>query len=416
MAVGMTNNKAMEQNMGKKDAELINDTYKKTLFKIYAYKFLSWFHMFSAVIIPFFTGWANLSIFKITVLESWCMLCMLIFEIPSGGIADYLGRRKTMLIGLVVQASGFAVYVSMPNFYVYMLGEALIALGFALISGTDEAFIYDTLKSFGKEQEAKKIFGRSESMGLAGIMIAGPLGGIIAQSLGLQYPMLLMFVPLAAAFIILLTLKEPLADERRKERKSYIGTIKSGVAVFYRHKVLKILAADLVVITTMGFLILWLYQIMLKEAGVEILFYGVVNTAIVAFEIVLLNSYGVLEKLLGSKKRLLFISALVIGIMYLVSGLTTFLPVMIIAILIIGGFSMTRRPLLIGYINKYIPSEERATTISSISMLISLSKMIAFTLIGFIIDKVSLKAALIILGVITIAFSLLSKVEEEHLE
>ncbi len=379
--------------MDKKNSDLRNEAYKKVLHKIYIYKFTSWFHMFSPVLIPFFTGWAKLSIFKITILESWCMLCMLLVEIPTGGIADYLGRKKTMQMGLVVQALGFAVYVSMPNFYVYMLGEALVAIGFSLISGTDEAFIYDTLKSLGKEDEAKKVFGRAESMGLAGIMVAAPTGSIIAQKFGLQYPMLLMFVPLVIGFVILFFLKEPLAEERNKERKNFMGTIKSGVAVFYRHRVLKILAADLVVITTMGFVMLWLYQMMLKEAGVNILFYGVVNTGIVIFEIVLLNSYGVLEKLIGSKKRLLSISAFVIGIMYLVSGFTVFFPVTILAIFLIAGFAMTRRPLLISYLNKYIPSEERATTISSMSMLVSLSKMVAFPIVGFIIDNVSLKAA-----------------------
>jgi MFS family permease len=401
--------------MDSKTAMTSKDTYKKVLLKIYIYKLFAWFHMFSAVLIPFFTGWAKLSIFQITVLESWCMLCMLIFEIPSGAVADYLSRKRTLQIGLGIQALGFAVYVSMPNFYIYLLGEALIALGFSFISGTEEAFIYDTLKGFDRESESKKVFGRAESMGLAGIMIGAPIGSVIAQKFGLQYPMLLMFIPLTAAFFMLCLLREPMAAERKKENRSYFKILKNGVAVFYRHKTLKILAADLVVISTMGFLMLWLYQMMLSETGVKILFFGLVNTAIVVFEIILLNIYGSFEKLLGSKKRLLFASGMIIGTMYVISGFIKFVPVMIIAILSIGGFAMTRRPLLISYMNKYIKSEERATTISSISMLVSLSKMIAFPLIGFTIEKISLQAALIILGIITIVFTLLSKVEEKHL-
>lgn len=390
--------------------------YKNALRKIYIFKFFAWFHMFSAILIPFFTGWAKLTVFQLTLLESWCMLCMLLFEIPTGAVADFIGRKYSLQAGLIIQALGFAIYVSMPNFYIYMLGEAIVALGFSLISGTEEAFIYDTLKSHNRESDSKKVFGRAESFGLAGIMTAAPLGSFIAHGLGLHYPMLLMFVPLSIAFVLLFFMKEPMPTaDSTKERSKYIDILKNGVTIFYTHGILKILALDLVIITTMGFLMIWMYQLMLGRAGVPILYFGVVNTILVAFEIVLLNSYSRLEKLLRSKRRLIFLSAIIIGIMFIVGGLSRFIPVVIVVILSVGGFAMTRRTLMINYMNKYIPSERRATIISSVSMLVSLSKMIFFPIVGFIIDKVSLNAALISLGVITIIFAIFSKVREEHL-
>ena len=389
--------------------------YKSVLFKIYAYKFFAWFHMFSAIIIPFFTEWAHLSILEFMLLESWCMLCMFIFEIPTGGIADYIGRKNTLQIGLLIQAIGFGVYVSMPNFYIYMLGEAIVALGFSLTSGAEEAFIYDTLKSFDKESESKKVFGRAESFGLAGIMTGAPFGSLLAQNMGLQYPMLFMFIPFAVAFVLLVLLKESKVKGSKHEKRSYIEIVKKGTLIFYKHGVLKILAADLVLISTMGFLMIWLYQLMLKEAGVNLLFFGLVNTCIIITEIILLNSYIKLEKLLKSKKRLIFLSALLIGVMFIIGSLTRYMPVVILVILTVCSFAMTRRTLMVNYMNKYIPSEERATVLSSISMLISFGKMLFFPLVGFFIEKISLSVVLMSLGIITLIFAFISKVEEEHL-
>lgn len=394
---------------------MTNQSYKTTTRKIYAYKYIAYFHMFSPILIPFFTQWAKLSIFQFMLLEAWCMLCMFIFEIPSGAVADYLGRKNTMITGLTIQAMGFIIYVSFPNFYVYMLGEAVLALGFSLISGTEEAFIYDTLKNYDKESDSKIVFGRAESFGLAGIMTAAPLGSLLAHKAGLSKPLFFMFVPIGIAILILLTMKEPLVKGKQKEKSSYIKIIKGGVSIFYKNSTLKILAMDMVFITTMGFLMIWLYQLMLEEAGVELLFYGFVNTLMVVFEIILLNTYGKLEKLLKSKKRLLFLSSLLIGIMFIVGGITRFIPIVVMVILVVGGFSLTRKVLMMSYMNKFIPSEERATVISSSTMFISFTKMVFFPLVGLVTEKISLSVVLIALGVITIIFSFISRVEEKHL-
>jgi MFS family permease len=343
------------------------------------------------------------------------MFCMLLLEIPTGVVADYFGRKCSIQLGLIFQTLGFVIYVSMPNFYIYMLGEAMVAIGFSLVSGADEAFIYDTLKSFNKESESKKIFGRVESTGFAGAMIAAPLGSFLAQKLGLQYPMLFMFIPLCLALITISLLKEPAFEEANRKKESYTSIMKNGIQFFYKHKILRILASDVIVITTTGFLMLWLYQFMLKQAGMSILFFGLVNTFIFIVEIILINNYIRLEKLLRSKRRVISLSAVLIGVMLIVGGLTDFLPVVIIVILTVCGFAMTRRTLMVNYMNKYIPSEKRATVISSVSMLISIGKMISFPLVGIIIEKLSLDWALIILGSLTLIFAFISKVEEKHL-
>lgn len=160
---------------------------------------------------------------------------------------------------------------------------------------------------------------------------------------------------------------------------------------------------------------LWLYQIMLKDLGVNVAYFGIVNAVFTGLEILLLNNYSNLEKILKSRKRLIFWGSIIIGAMLLIGGFLKSVWVAIIVILTVISICMTRRTLTINYINKYIPSENRATVISCVSMLISLCKMLLFPVVGLIIDKTSANVVLIGLGIFVLIFAVTSRVEERHL-
>ena len=103
--------------------------------------------------------------------------------------------------------------------------------------------------------------------------------------------------------------------------------------------------------------------------------------------------------------------------MFLVGGVSLafqLLPLMLVAIVLIIAFGMTRAPLLISYMNKHIPSQERATVLSTINMFQTLSFVIVYPLVGFSVDW-SLTMTLIFLGIAGIGFSLISRVKEEYL-
>ncbi|MDY6966010.1 MAG: MFS transporter [Halobacteriota archaeon] len=388
-------------------------TFESNLWKVYLFKFFISLHFIGGVIVPFFTDWGGISFTQVMILQSWFMLWIFLFEIPTGTVADYFGRKHSLALAAIVNSIAAIVYASTPNFYIFLLGEVLWALSEALISGASEAFVYDTLIIIDEEERSKKVFGRVESFGLSGMMIAAPVGSVIAAQFGLRAPMLLLFIPFTIAFIIALTFKEP-EMRREVERKSYFSILRKGVKFFYEDKILKILALDMVFIFSISHFMIWLYQPMLKQAGVGIAYFGIVGAGFVASEILIMNNYERLEYILGSKKRLIFFSSVITGIMFVLGGLTTSIPVVLMAIFLGGGFGLSRKPLFISYMNKYIPSGERATVISTISMLISFALVIANPIIGLSVDW-SLNYTLIILGSAAIVFSFISKVEEDHL-
>jgi len=387
--------------------------YKANIRKIYVFKFFVSLHFIGGVLVPFFTDWGGINFTQVMILQSWFMLWIFLLEIPTGTVADYLGRKQSLILASGVNLIAALVYASIPNFYIFLLGEFLWAMSVALLSGAEEAFIYDTLKKIGESKKSKKIFARIESFGLAGIMAAAPIGSIIASQFGLRAPMLLLVIPFSIALLIALSFKEPKIIRNLKSER-YINILKDGLKFFYKNKILKILAIDMVFIGSIAYFMIWLYQPMLKQANINIAYFGIVHAAFVASQILIMNNYERLEKIFGSKKRLIFLSAAITGVMFIIGGLTTSIPIILLVVIIGGGFGLSRRPLFVSYINKYIPSTKRATVLSTISMYRRFALVFVNPAVGLLVDW-SLNYTLIILGVAALIFSFISKVEEEHL-
>ena len=127
-----------------------------------------------------------------------------------------------------------------------------------------------------------------------------------------------------------------------------------------------------------------------------------------------MNNYERLEKLFGSKKRLIFVGAFSTGLFFIIGGLTSYLPVILVVIIIGGGIGMSREPLFASYMNKHIKSSNRATVLSSITMIRKFILIIVNPAVGFMVDW-SLGYTLIILGTMAVVFSLVSKVDEDYL-
>ncbi len=386
---------------------------RANVWKMQLFRFVGSLHFIGGVLMPFFTDWGGLNYTQTLVLQSWFMLWVFCLEIPTGTIADVFGRKASLLLGLVANIGGVLAYSFVPNFYVFMFAEFLWALASALFSGADEALLYDSLKEAGQEKSSKKVLGRYYSFGLVGIMIAAPIGGLIAATLGLRYTMLLMILPFSLAFLIGLTLKEP-KKVHEDESVKFLQTLISGVKQLSHNRILRLLAFDSVAIRSLAFMVIWVYQPVLLDRGLAIGLLGVVHACLSGIQIPVLNAFGHLERLTGSKKRYLIFSALIPGIAFVLIGLFRSLVVTIPLLVVITGLGLTRHVLFNNYMHKYIGSSQRATVMSTIGMLSRLASGLLYPVVGLLMDY-SLTATLLVLGAVTVAVSLISGVEEFHL-
>jgi len=388
-------------------------SFKSNIWKMYAFRFLISMHFFSAVLIPFFLDYGNISFTKVMLLQSWFAFWSFILEIPTGTIADYFGRKTSLVLGALFTGLAALAYIIYPNIYIFLLAEFLFAMSLALMSGSDDALIYDSLKKIGKEHKSKKIFANISSYQIAAIAVSAPIGSLIAGHFGVRWAMGAVVIPSILALVIGLTLKEP-KTKRKIESKRYLNIMVGGVKYLKAHKILKILAFDNVGVTVMAFFVIWTYQLKLIELGIPIVFFGFVHAIIAISQVAVMQNFSGLEKLLKSKKRYLLFSAIITGVFFIVLGLSKEPILAIISITIIAGFGLSRQRLFASYMNKYIESHNRATVISSIMMLKRFSRMIIYPIIALLVEW-SLMYTFIILGAATIIITYFSKVEEEHL-
>ncbi|MBN1785957.1 MAG: MFS transporter [Candidatus Methanofastidiosa archaeon] len=386
---------------------------KSNITRMYVFRFLLSMHFIGGVLVPFMTDWGHISFTQIMLLQSFFMISIFALEVPTGAIADYLGRRTTIIISAIINGVAALVYSSYPSFYVFMVGEFLWALAHALLSGADEALVYDSLKSEGMERESKRIFGRITSSTLAALMVSAPIGSIIAATLGLRYTMMFLSAPCFLAAVVGIGFTEPECGMEERGR-DYLGTIRSGMAYFRDHRALKILAFDSIAVGNMVYMLIWAYQPILRELNVPIFYFGFVQSAMTAIQIVFLNNFGRIEGILGSKKRYVVFSAIVPGIALIALSANYHISSTVILILVISGLGFTRSVLFQSYFNKFIESDNRATVLSTISMLSVFVRAVTYPLFGMLVEW-SLRNAIFIIGALTMLFTALSRVREEHL-
>ncbi len=389
---------------------------RHNLWKMQAIRLLFWMHFFSSVLVPFVRDWGGISFTQIFTLNAWFMFCNFLLEVPTGTIADRFGRKISLALGGFVAALGYLTYASVPRFEVFLLAELILAMSFTLMSGADEALVYDTLDELGQRDQAKRVFARLESFKLAGIISGALLGGGIAAALGLRAPMLLGAVPAVACGCLALTLKEPRSDGTTRSSRSYTELLRGGVRYFAAHATLRVLALDMIGSAALAWLIIWMYQPQLERVGIPLPFFGVVHAAMCVGQILVLSNMERVEEWSGGRRHYLVVSAVLPGIAYIGLAFAGSPIAVVAAVVLAAAVGLSRPVLFLGYMNEHIPSEQRATVLSTISMLRTLAVAVVNPLAGWVIDWQGGQTALLVFGVGTLALALFSQVEERHLQ
>jgi len=360
------------------------------------------------------TIWGGLTFFEIMLLQSFFTFMIFIFEIPSGAISDYIGRKTGLALSAIAVSTAAIFYSLIPHFLLFMLAEGLWALGVALYSGTDEAFVYSTLKTLDREDDLPKILGRNQTLRLIALTISAPLGSIIAEFISLQFTMTCLAFIYLGGFIIALTFKEPRYKSESKLDKKYLTILKDGFNALRKNKILRILSFDRILIDVLVFFLFWTYQPYLQALNIPILIFGFITSLMNIVNATFMFLIPKFFKKAKNKLRVLVIFDLINGVSYILLGFTfnEFLGIFII--LIIVAFGYPRYLLYVNGINKQIESENRATVLSTTNMFGSLIRAIIYPFIGILVMW-NIFALFIIIGILIIFFTVITRVKNEYL-
>lgn len=369
----------------------------------YIYSFLKNFDISGAIWVLYMVH-KGLPLWQIGIVEGAFHVASFIFEVPSGALADMLGRKKAIIIGRICSALSAIVSLFANNMFLFIISFVISALGYNMNSGSEEALVYDSLKLSGKEEDYIKINSRLNIIIEVALGISTFLGGVLAEYSFVHcygVAILIAIVSLIPAFCF----TEPnLGKSEDKKNISLISHFKICFHIIKTNKeILKILVY---------FSLIFTFDTVVYYYGQE--YFNVLGLNKIQISLVMLGA-GIVSCLgaLSSeymmnkyKEKTKHIFSLLMGLcIILISGKNLIISIIFFAIMAYGNAVLY--PIQSLSLNELIPSEQRATIISVSGMFFSLAMMILFPLCGLLADLMNLHIAFLVIGILQLFFIIL---------
>lgn len=377
--------------------------------KYYLYKATKAVEFYRPIMYLFFLA-QGLDFTQIAILEVIYNLTTLFGEIPTGYVGDRVGRRNSLLIGTVLIAVTLLGIGLSSSFLTLAVLYACWSAGYNFRSGSEDAWLYDTLTDELSEGEFAHVRGRGESASLAVGAVAAIVGGYLG-SIDLSYPWFVAAAVTGVGAVVLLTLDDP---ETYKQSESddlsfrrTVGIVKEALsqrnlrAFILYYYVLYAAVTYLVFVFLQPIFRTVVVDIGIAPAQVESLL-GWFYAAYSLVGAVLSYYTGAIKERVGVKTWFVVLPFLVgtalVG-MYFVPVLA--LPTFLVA----RGLSDVTRSFAGQYVNNRIETLGRATVLSAMAMVSGLA-VVPFQLgSGVISDYVSPLFALAVAGGVLIVGS-----------
>jgi MFS family permease len=199
----------------------------------------------------------EISVTLVAVLIALWSFFSIVFEIPSGILADRWNRRNMLAIAAVLKGFCFIIWYFSDNFLMFAFGFLLWGISGAFSSGTEEGLIYDNMKSDGNEENFATVYGKAMFFANAGIIVGIASAGIIANFLSIAT---IALISAAICFInvaFILHIREKNYYSERLEGKSnnFFDTFEeAGLFIKGRHVVLILILFSILFASFCGYL------------------------------------------------------------------------------------------------------------------------------------------------------------------
>ena len=354
----------------------------------------------------------NLNYVQINSLWGIIVGTMFLAEVPTGIIADRLGRKLSISVALALQVLGEVVYIFANGYWPFALAAMIGGLGFAFSSGCLEALVYDSLVAQGRQEEMSKAMGFIGSGQQLANLLAFAAGSLLVTELTQERFVLAITVTacsVAIGLLVSLMLKEPQIQLEQEGTPSSLRLLVDGVKTLKSNKAFRRLA--LLSLATIPFrdYLLNLYQPYFVEAGVPPTWLGLALALASGLSVIGARYAYWLEARLGTRVSLLLATSLP-GVLYLLMAVVSHPTPLVLVFCTLPSSMSLKTPLFSGHLNRHIESKNRATVLSLISMFSGLYVALMGPLIGHIGD-VSLPHAFVFMGLVVLIGSLSFRID-----
>jgi MFS family permease len=322
---------------------------------------------------------AGLSITEAFAANAFFTVGQVLFEVPTGVVADTVGRRASFLLGSATLFGSTIFYLLLwqyhSPFWLWAVSSALLGLGYTFFSGATEAWLVDGLKATGYKKSLESAFAKGQiATGIA--MLSGSIaGGVIAQYTNLGVPYILRAVVLALTFGAAFVLMRDVGFTPRKRvtvAKEVRGTIKASLDHGLRNPAVRWIMLTSPFTAGVSFYAFYAMQPYLLDLYGRSDSYAIAGLAAAIVAGAQIGG-GLLvtqiRKLFSYRTTLLAVAiSLSAGSMALIGLVQNFWVVL--GVLVVWAILFAAaQPVRQAYLNGLIPSQQRATVISSDNLL-----------------------------------------------
>jgi MFS family permease len=319
-----------------------------------------------------------------------------LFEVPTGVVADTRGRRFSFLLGAATLLAATLLYLVMWQMRAGLLGWAiasiLLGLGFTFFSGATEAWLVDALRATGFAGTLESVFARAQVVSGAAMLAGSVLGGFIAQATNLGVPYLIRAVLLGVTFLIALRFMHDIGFTRA--RGASVGSevravVRGSIDGGFRNRPVRWLMLSAPFTAGVGIFAFYALQPYLLQLYGDPTAYGVAGLAaavVAGAQIVGGLSVTRVRRLFRRRTDALLVGAVSTVILLALIGLTGSFAVGLLLIVLWALIFAIEAPLRQAFINGVIPSEQRATVLSFDNLMGSAGAVIAQPALGRVAD------------------------------
>jgi MFS family permease len=358
------------------------------------------FGLITATWVIFLQRQHGLNYTQVTLIDVVFWLAVALGEVPTGMVADTIGRKVSLAIGTIIMAVSMVAWAFAPTVGLVTAAYGLLAIGHTFLSGADDAFFYESLKITGRRDEYIRLNGRKVALVIACTALGSLSSGLLA-AIDLRLPFLAAMLCFLAMFVVTLFFREPRHEANADEAKrlTYGQVLRQAVKMMKVRPVLRLSIFYLVLLGLSGVLLETVFlQPQALTLGVPLAAVGVVVTGVHLLNILGSSTAYRVRARLGESTVLLVAPMLIVVCLVALAALQSLPALGFVGV--VGLLTNLARPLAMGRLQQEADDNVRATLLSLQALLFTLVIAVIEPTMGVIADRAGLPAAYFVLALI----------------
>ena len=337
----------------------------------------------------------HINLFQIALLAAIFEASILIFEMPTGLVADAYGRKISVILSALFSLISGIFFIFFPFLFGFIIAEILNGLGETLRSGALEAWLVDSLRHENREEKVKHAFARGTKYRVIGNLLGLILGGYLAS-----HDIALVWVPFTIVFFILNIFLFLKMKEEYRIDTTVSGRITSRIS--------ETIKKSLIVIRSQKLILALLLLALFSEFSFETIsqywqvhfgenlfikteYFGWILVMSSVATILLMDKVTRLSEKFKHEASSLIILEILCVVSLLVIALTLSPILAVVFFVLLQSIVSFKEPIFLDLYNKHIPSEQRATLLSFHGLVGSGGEVLAGLCIGVVAVKFGLR-------------------------